>query len=135
MKREPVRHCFNLQVKPELVEEYTLRHRQVWPDMQAALRQTGWGNYSLFLRPDGLLIGYVECDDLAASQQAMDATEVNSRWQREMAGFFVGTGGQPADQAFQLLPEVFHLEDNASWAAATTRSTDNEYNIQSGTPF
>ena len=36
------RICFVLQVKPERLEEYKERHRRVWPDMQAALRETGW---------------------------------------------------------------------------------------------
>ena len=64
---------------------------------QEALRATGWRNYSLFLRADGLLIGYVESDDLAAAQRAMDQTAVNARWQRDMARFF-GTDAKPADQ-------------------------------------
>ena len=54
--------------------------------MQSALRDSGWGNYSLFLRPDGLLIGYVESDDLPAALRAMDLTEVNARWQRRDGG-------------------------------------------------
>jgi L-rhamnose mutarotase len=54
------RICFVLQVKPNRLEEYKARHRAVWPEMQAALRDTGWKNYSLFLRADGLLVGYME---------------------------------------------------------------------------
>ncbi len=57
------RICFVLQVKPERLEEYKERHRQVWPEMLTALRETGWGNYSLFLRGDGLLVGYLETED------------------------------------------------------------------------
>jgi L-rhamnose mutarotase len=79
--------------------------------MQDALRATGWRNYSLFLRSDGLLVGYVETDDLAAAQAAMAATEVNTRWQAEMAEFFTGIDGRPPDEAFTLLTEVFHLSD------------------------
>ena len=56
--------------------------------MLPALADTGWHNYSLFLREDGLLIGYVETDDLAAAQAAWRATDVNARWQAEMAEFF-----------------------------------------------
>jgi L-rhamnose mutarotase len=41
------RICFVLQVKPDRLQEYIERHRQVWPEMQAALRETGWNNYSL----------------------------------------------------------------------------------------
>ncbi len=125
MNGDPVRYCFSLQVKPEAIVEYTERHRRVWPEMQAALRDSGWGNYSLFLRPDGLLIGYVESDDLAAAQRAMDATEVNARWQKEIAEFFLQTAGRPADQAFQLLPEVFHLDQPEPDAAGATRTPEN----------
>lgn len=101
-----MRYCFQLQVRPDRIDEYVKRHQAVWPEMQDALRSTGWRNYSLFLRPDGLLIGYVEADDLAASQAAMDATDVNARWQAEMAPFFEGTTPR---EGFPLLTEVFHL--------------------------
>ena len=79
--------------------------------MQAALRETGWHNYSLFLRDDGLLIGYVEAEDLEAAQKAMAATEVNTRWQAEMTEFFTGIDGRPPDESFLLLPEIFHLKE------------------------
>ena len=105
-----MRYCFNLRVRPERMAEYVERHQAVWPEMQDALRATGWRNYSLFLRSDGLLVGYVEADDLAAAQAGMAGTAVNARWQREMAPFFVDLRGGP-DEGFVLLEEVFHLED------------------------
>jgi L-rhamnose mutarotase len=77
--------------------------------MQATLRDSGWHNYSLFLRDDGLLVGYVEADDLEAAQKAMAATEVNTRWQAGMTEFFTGIDGRPPDESFVLLPEIFHL--------------------------
>jgi L-rhamnose mutarotase len=101
------RVCFLLQVRPDRLEEYRERHRAVWPEMLAALRDAGWGNYSLFLREDGLLVGYLETEDFAAAQEAMAATDVNERWQTEMAPFF---GGERADDGgFARLEEVFHL--------------------------
>ena len=100
------RYCFQLQVRPDRIGEYVERHQAVWPEMQDALRATGWRNYSLFLRDDGLLIGYVEADDLAASQAAMEALDVNTRWQADMAEFFDGT---TPTEGFPLLREVFHL--------------------------
>ena len=105
------RYCFLLQVRPELLAEYRERHAAVWPDMLRALRETGWCNYSLFARPDGLLVGYVEADDLDAAQRAMAMTEVNARWQAQMSRFFTGLGGRPPDEGFVLLEEVFNLED------------------------
>jgi L-rhamnose mutarotase len=105
------RYCFLLQVRPELLAEYRERHAAVWPGMLRALHETGWRHYSLFARPDGLLVGYVEADDLAAAQLAMAATEVNARWQAEMGRYFTGLDGRAADEAFTVLEEVFNLED------------------------
>lgn len=104
------RVCFTLQVAPEQLEEYRRRHAQVWPEMRAALTRAGWGNYSLFLREDGLLVGYLETDDFAAAQQAMATEEVNARWQQEMATLFDGLGGGAPDQAMVPIPEIFHLD-------------------------
>jgi L-rhamnose mutarotase len=103
------RICFLLKVKAEHAEEYKRRHEEVWPDMLAALRETGWRNYSLFLRPDGLLVGYFETDDLDAALAGMAARDVNTRWQTEMAPFFEGLDGAP-DGSITPLTEVFHLD-------------------------
>ena len=97
---------FLLRVRPDKLEEYTARHREVWPEMLDALRETGWTNYSLFLREDGLLVGYVETEDFEAAQRAMAVTDVNDRWQSEMAAFF----GERADEGLVRLEEVFHLD-------------------------
>ena len=99
------RVCFLLQVRADRLAEYKARHREVWPEMLDALREAGWHNYSLFLREDGLLVGYVETEDFDAAQRAMAATAVNERWQAEMAEFF----GERADESFQHLEQVFHL--------------------------
>jgi L-rhamnose mutarotase len=102
--------CFHLQVKPTRIDEYRERHAAVWPDMLAALRTTGWQNYSLFLRPDGLLIGYFETSDLDAALAGMAATEVNARWQAEMSELFLDLDTAP-DTGFVRLDEVFNLGD------------------------
>ena len=103
------RICFVLQVIPEQLEEYKRRHRAVWPEMQEALRETGWGNYSLFLREDGLLVGYLETEDFGKAQEMMAEREVNERWQRDMARFIMQPAGLLPDRAMQPLEEVFHL--------------------------
>ena len=106
---ETRRYCIQLQVRPERLAEYKDRHAAVWPEMLRALKVSGWHNYSLFLRPDGLLIGYVESPDLDAAQAAMAATDVNARWQAEMGEFFTDLDTTP-DEGFVRLEEVFHLE-------------------------
>src|SRR3954471_7086191 len=105
------RVCFQLQVRPDRLDEYRARHRAVWPEMLRALADNGWHNYSLFLRDDGLLIGYVETPSLDAARRGMARTDVNARWQAEMAPFFADLGDAAPDEGFLVLPEIFHLED------------------------
>lgn len=120
------RHCFQLQVAVERLEEYRRRHAAVWPEMLQALKAAGWSNYSLFLREDGLLIGYLESDrDFDAIQAEMAATEVNARWQREMAALFEGLDSTP-DNDLVLLSEIFHLEDQLGDEGRSDPSIDSK---------
>jgi L-rhamnose mutarotase len=109
-KGNPMRTCFLLKVREEKIDEYKVRHAQVWPEMLDALRETGWRNYSLFLRPDGLLVGYLEADDFERCCAQMKDHPVNARWQAEMAPFFESLRGGGADDNMIPLEEVFHLD-------------------------
>jgi L-rhamnose mutarotase len=100
---------FQLQIDPSRIDEYVERHRQVWPRMLAEITASGRRNYTIFLRPDGVLFGYFEVDDLAASTAYFAASEVAAEWEAEAAGFFTQLDGRP-DQAFVELREVFHLD-------------------------
>jgi len=80
----------------------------VGPEMREALRESGWGNYSLFLAADGTLVGYLECDDFTLARQRMAVREINDRWQAEMRRFFQDIDADP-DQSMTPIPEIFHL--------------------------
>ena len=102
---------FLLKVKREKIGEYKARHKEVWPEMLNALRRTGWHNYSLFMREDGLLFGYFDApENFQAALDGMAKEEVNSRWQDFMAPFFENLAGAHADQGMIQLEEVFHLD-------------------------
>jgi L-rhamnose mutarotase len=103
------RVCFILHVKKDRLEEYKERHKAVWPEMLAALSATGWHNYSLFLRDDGMLVGYVETPDFQKALSGMAALEVNARWQAEMRDFFEDPAGRNADEQMRPLEHVFFL--------------------------
>ena len=107
------RVCFVGRVRAERLDEYRQRHEKVWADMLTALRKAGWGNYSLFLAQDGLLIGYLETDDYQAALDRMAETDVNERWQAEMAPYFTAADGRTSeapDRRFQRIGEIFHLD-------------------------
>jgi L-rhamnose mutarotase len=115
------RYCLLGHVDPDRIADYRRVHAAVWPDLLRALRDAGWHNYSLFLRDDGLLVGYVETDDLGQAQAAVAATEVNARWQAAMSELFASEG--PPDEAWEVVPEVFNLEDQLRTADHDQSST------------
>jgi L-rhamnose mutarotase len=105
------RVAFRLKVRAEMMDEYARRHADVWPEMLDALRSTGWSNYSIFLdRTDGALFGYFETPDLAAALDGMGKTEINEKWQKDMAPFFENLDGVNADKGFIKLEQVFFLQ-------------------------
>ena len=102
---------FILKVKADKLEEYKQHHKAVWPEMQEALSRTGWHNYSLFMRDDGLLFGYFETpESFHSALDGMSKEDVNARWQEFMAPYFEDLGGKHADEGMLQLEEVFHLD-------------------------
>ncbi len=122
---------FMLKVRPDKVQEYRDRHRDVWPEMQAALHRNGWHRYTIFMNDDGLLFGYFETPEcFEAALEGMSKEEINRKWQDAVAPFFeemrvAGAGGAQrktrsrrcsrttvayADESMLELEEVFHLD-------------------------
>ncbi|WP_296665548.1 L-rhamnose mutarotase [Demequina sp.] len=104
------RVCFTLTLHPDMVDEYVARHRAVWPEMLAAIAESGRRNYSIFVRPDGLVVGYYETDDDTESARRLAADPRTARWEAESARFFAGLGGTRPDQAITPLAEAFNLD-------------------------
>jgi len=104
------------------LDEYRRKHAQVWPEMLRELKKAGWNNYTLHLGDDGLLIGIVECDSLDAARARMALTEVNGRWQAEMATLFPPSDTKP-DDGFMVMDEVFNLENQLAAAGNYSEGT------------
>jgi L-rhamnose mutarotase len=99
---------FTMRLLPGQEAEYRRRHAAVWPEMLAALKAAGARDYSIFLH--GIdLFAYLEVDDFARFRAHMAATEVNDRWQAEMAEL-IDPLTDPATGFHQRLEEIFHLD-------------------------
>jgi L-rhamnose mutarotase len=102
---------FLLKVRQDKIQEYKERHKAVWPEMLDALRRTGWHNYTLFMRDDGLIFGYFETpDSFQTALEGMSRVEINTRWQDFMSPYFENLGGQHPDESMVELEQVFHLD-------------------------
>jgi L-rhamnose mutarotase len=102
---------FILKINQTKIAEYKKHHEAVWPEMQEALRRTGWHNYTLFIREDGLVFGYFEAEESFKKSQAAMANEpINTKWQEFMSPYFEGLGGSHPDERMVELQEYFHLD-------------------------
>jgi L-rhamnose mutarotase len=102
---------FIFKVRQEKLEEYKQHHKAVWSEMLDALKRTGWHNYSIFAREDGLLFGYFETpESLQAATEGMSKEPINEKWQNFMAPYFENLGGLHPDEAMFELEEIFHLD-------------------------
>jgi L-rhamnose mutarotase len=100
------RNAFVLHVRPDKIDDYVKAHKEVWPEMLAALRAAGIRNYSIF-RDGNRMFGYFECDDLTAAERYLAEQDVSARWQDAMAHLLeerVPDGGAPG------LETVFRLD-------------------------
>ena len=103
------RACFLLKVKKERLQDYLKAHETVWPEIREALQQAGLRNYSMFHGPDGLLVGYLEGENIQESLRQVGETDVNTRWQARMAEFFESGSGDMQKGGLQWLPQYFYL--------------------------
>ncbi|MEQ6897808.1 L-rhamnose mutarotase [Microbacterium sp. KR10-403] len=118
------RVCFTLRVRPERIAEYRARHVSVWPRMLREIEASGRREYTIFLSDDGLLVGFFETDDAAASDAYLAASPVAAEWEAEMSPFFESLDGR-ADQAATRLTEIFNLADQLASAAPSSTKGDN----------
>ena len=77
-------HAWVLGVQPGYEEEYKRRHDELWPEMDACLRNAGVRNYHIF-RHGLTLFGYFETDDLDRTIAILRDDPVNRRWSEHMA--------------------------------------------------
>ena len=99
---------FVMRLLPGAEDEYRRRHAAVWPEMLAELKSAGAANYSIFLHGADLF-GYLEVDDLDRFRAYLATSDVNARWQRDMASL-IDPLTDPATGFHTRIPEVFHLE-------------------------
>lgn len=94
-----------IRIFPGTEDEYDRRHREIWPEMVAALQDSGIRNYTGFRRGTDVWY-YGECEpDQAVAFARQGATDVNRRWAhwfRDIIAEITTADGDPIryDQVF-----------------------------------
>ena len=114
------RIAFLLKVKQDRLAEYKQRHQEVWPEMLEALRETGWRNYSLFLRDDGLLY-WDDCVEIFLDPSGRNSGRFVQLILTAGGGLFDAKDGQ-ASWGCEGLRVARHIEEGHWFIEALTES-------------
>ncbi|MGD0581653.1 MAG: L-rhamnose mutarotase [Bacteroidales bacterium] len=102
------RSGFKMKLYPGFKEEYRRRHNEIWPELKKLLKDTGVGNYSIFIDDEtGTLFAYQEQSGESSSQD-LGSEEIVKRWWKYMADIMETN---PDDSPVTIpLEEVFYME-------------------------
>ena len=103
-----IRKAFVMSVDEGCEAEYERWHGPIWPELEAALKQHGVHNYSIFLHPaTRQLFAYAEIES-EEQWAAIAETDVCKRWWAHMGDVMPSNpdGSPVADD----LREVFHMD-------------------------
>jgi L-rhamnose mutarotase len=103
------RYAFLLRLKPGTGLDYDKAHEAVWPELLAVLKRVGIYDYSIFRR-DELLVLTMRIDgDFETVWNSIGEAEVNARWQKAMAAYFLPEQETREGERFPMMREVFYL--------------------------
>jgi L-rhamnose mutarotase len=103
-----IRKAFLMSVNEDAHAEYERRHRPIWEDLEAVLKNHGVANYSIFLdERTNQLFGYAEIES-EENWAAIARTDVCRRWWAYMKDIMPSNADN--SPISRDLIEVFHLD-------------------------
>jgi L-rhamnose mutarotase len=100
------RGCFGLVIDPERASDYERLHANPWPDMTAALEETGFRNYSGFRRGAHVVYYGEFYPDMTTAFGRIGETDVNRRWGEAFEGIIKTITDR--DGALITADEMYH---------------------------
>ena len=123
------RHVFTINLKgdPGVVETYTRHHRDVWPEVQASLRQAGVEQMDIYLLGHRLVM-VVETRDTIDYRTAFAAHASSSprvaEWERLMKSLQEPAADARAGEWWAAMEPVFHLNCGTAQELAIAHVAD-----------
>ncbi len=103
-----IRKAFVMSVNPDQHAEYEKRHRPIWPELEACLKEHGVHNYSIFLHEEThQLFAYAEIED-EERWNAIASTEICQKWWVHMGDIM--PSNEDNSPVATDIREVFHID-------------------------
>lgn len=77
--------AFKMKLIPGFEQEYEKRHREIWPELAALLRENGIQDYSIFLDQETSTLFAVQTVIGTGSSQSLGSTALVQKWWAYMA--------------------------------------------------
>ena len=100
------------KIRAGVEAEYDRHHAAVWPEVLAAISESGIRNYSIF-RHGTWLFSYFELDDAISMDEVtrvLSENEACGRWEVMMDKLRDTTPEVTGLDCWQFIPEVFHID-------------------------
>ena len=102
------RVAFQLRIKPGMTDQYDEIHRHVWPELLTEMESFGVTDYSIFRQGQQLFL-YMRVPDYDQLVKQLAASDINLRWQDEMAPLFETVPEIQQGDGWALMHEVFFM--------------------------
>jgi L-rhamnose mutarotase len=124
-----MRHVFtvNLKDEPGIVETYIRHHREVWPEVQASLRQVGVAQMDIYLVGRRLVMVVEMRDGLdyrTAFKTHAASTPRVAEWERLMKSLQEPPAEARAGEWWAVMEPVFHLNRDTAEEPAIAHVAD-----------
>ena len=100
------RVAYMIKVRTENLEQYKEEHAGIPPELTTELKTAGVCNCSLWMGPDGLVFGYLECENWENTSDYLSQSQVNRDWQMRMHPFQEPTPGASSDDMWIRMLEM-----------------------------
>ena len=97
------------RVRPGKADEYVRRHRTIWPELAALLREAGVRSYTIYLCGD-LVFSHMEVEDYARLLELVSGDPVALRWEEQFDDILEYPNADPDSGWPERALEVWDLE-------------------------
>jgi L-rhamnose mutarotase len=107
------RYCFALDLKddPQLIAEYEARHKDVWPEVIASIKETGIVRMEIY-RIQNRLLMIMETTDQFDFEKKAAADQQNKKirqWEELMWKYQQALPGAQPGEKWMLMEKIFEL--------------------------
>ena len=101
------KYAFKMQLNPGMEEEYRRRHDEIWPELEALLKDAGVEDYSIHLDPETNILFAVLWRPVQHNMAGLPNHPVMKRWWAHMADIMAtNPDNSPVEKP---LVTVFHM--------------------------